>query len=1100
MVTDTLREIFGTLRTPLGATYPNKSLQWFRSVRATVAQGSSVVVDQPMIITTDAVGAINTSVLAGDYLVMVPLSDADRYFRVVVPDAVGPFDISSLIDGQMAEPDSLTQFEALVAKAKAWAAAPEDLVVEDAEYSAKHHAIKAAVSAASAGASAASAGAASAAALLSQGLWPTTAAGIGNGVAGTTSLIAGSGGTDGTFPLAFTGGTQVLAPVGVFVVAGGALVSILITYAGYYSAGTPTLVFTASAGLTGASATAVMAVNTSITEYFSVPSADSNLLLDLYRVDAGPVATMVRSYPSAAAVDAVAARRVGFLAPPAVGSVLDHVIALEIYTSVGGVAVTLPALFTVREIARDALDRFRLRLASFDGASTYVSVATENNGGGVYINVAGYTGLVWMDLLADGVTLGVADNTPIGRALIDFNAGGTFGTYTATIAQSVGGVTPALAQVGPVFTNDATEIVKEQAEIVAGAKIPFADTMRGSDTLRRLVRSIWLYDVDPTHDFVLSVMSVTDLGGGSFRMTATVRDLTAARDVATARYSAAAASVAAFIGTLPEYLKGEDAVVSPKNRSTVAFRFDWSVVTGLFSYGGATTALAGIHESCIYGRGRQRGYLTDDTVHVVYTIGAAGDYTTLDAALADASGPGSLIWGHVNVNGQPISDKSHFARRVQLFFTDVADYSVGETEIPDWIELDGVPGARLVGTTAATSGIIEFHGSGKIKNIEIVSNTTGGGSKYALHMDDSNRSVGPESFDGGRMKVVRGVRLTNGSGNTVQVLGGGISSGETWVLDGVDASHVDASVTTAAIGVHNTGPTASTPATLVSTRPSYLSARGVTSKSQLGLQLYSISDGARCVADITGSQFNRVLQLDSIGSENPPNRAADRYIWDIIGKYDGPIEYRSPNGLVVMQTSAGQTASGTGAAALFGTTDDLGRGDLYVRDTTTQSMGARLGDCSVTNKTLTIGVQSHVFTANETAKSNATLISEINASITTYPVSTADIQHEFVAAALPQQRATNSTGSTIPKGRFVRFTGAATIALCAAGERPDGWTHRDILTGTDGYVVLTRRIADAYVGGASSSTGEWGITTAGTLDYAATVKLGRTIGNVVEVW
>ena len=301
MATDTLREIFGTLRTPLGATYPNKSLQWFRSVRATVAQGSSVVVDQPVIITTDAAGAIDTAVLAGDYLVMVPLSDADRYFRVVVPDAVGPFDISSLIDGQMAEPDSLTQFEALVAKAKAWAAAPEDLVVEDAEYSAKHHAIKAAVSAASAGASAASAGAASAAALLSQGLWPTTAAGIGNGVAGTTSLIAGSGGTDGTFPLAFTGGTQVLAPVGVFVVAGGALVSILITYAGYYSAGTPTLVFTASAGLTGASATAVMAANTDVNEFFAVPSAELNEAVIIYKNIAG-VATEQFSMPNSASV------------------------------------------------------------------------------------------------------------------------------------------------------------------------------------------------------------------------------------------------------------------------------------------------------------------------------------------------------------------------------------------------------------------------------------------------------------------------------------------------------------------------------------------------------------------------------------------------------------------------------------------------------------------------------------------------------------------------------------------------------------------------------------------------------------------------------
>ena len=140
MTTDTLRQVFGTLRTPNGSPFPNKSLKWFRERRATVAQGSSVVLDDPFIVTTDAAGEIDTSVMAGAYLVLAPLSDADRYFRVVVPDQAGPFDISSLIDGPTVEPDDLTQFEALVAKAKAWANAPEDSVVENGEFSAKHYA------------------------------------------------------------------------------------------------------------------------------------------------------------------------------------------------------------------------------------------------------------------------------------------------------------------------------------------------------------------------------------------------------------------------------------------------------------------------------------------------------------------------------------------------------------------------------------------------------------------------------------------------------------------------------------------------------------------------------------------------------------------------------------------------------------------------------------------------------------------------------------------------------------------------------------------------------------------------------------------------
>ncbi|WP_323006532.1 hypothetical protein [Pseudorhodobacter sp.] len=142
MTTDTLRQVFGTLRSPNGSAYPNKSLKWFRERRAVAVQGSSVVLDEPFIVATDAGGEIDIDVMAGAYLVLAPLSDADRYFRVVVPDQAGPFDISSLIEGPTVEPDDLTQFESLVSKAKAWANAPEDSAVEGGEFSAKHYAIK----------------------------------------------------------------------------------------------------------------------------------------------------------------------------------------------------------------------------------------------------------------------------------------------------------------------------------------------------------------------------------------------------------------------------------------------------------------------------------------------------------------------------------------------------------------------------------------------------------------------------------------------------------------------------------------------------------------------------------------------------------------------------------------------------------------------------------------------------------------------------------------------------------------------------------------------------------------------------------------------
>ena len=139
-------------------------------------------------------------------------------------------------------------------------------------------------------------------------VFASAAAGVGNGVAGVASLVAGSGGTDGTFALAFSGGTQVIAPVGYFVVAGGAVVQVVITQPGYYSAGTPTISFAASSGLTGASATAVMAVNVAASHYYWVPSADGAETLMLYRNVGGVATDTLKRQPSAAAVAEIDSR------------------------------------------------------------------------------------------------------------------------------------------------------------------------------------------------------------------------------------------------------------------------------------------------------------------------------------------------------------------------------------------------------------------------------------------------------------------------------------------------------------------------------------------------------------------------------------------------------------------------------------------------------------------------------------------------------------------------------------------------------------------------------------------------------------------------
>jgi hypothetical protein len=137
-------------------------------------------------------------------------------------------------------------------------------------------------------------------ALSNRGIFATTAKGLSKGVASVTTTAAGAGGTNGTFALAFTGGAGSGA-AGVFVVSGGALVSITMTYTGDSYTSAPTVSFAASAGLVGATALAVIANNTDSGEYFSIPSATTAGYLDLYVNTAG-VAVYVSTYPNSTSV------------------------------------------------------------------------------------------------------------------------------------------------------------------------------------------------------------------------------------------------------------------------------------------------------------------------------------------------------------------------------------------------------------------------------------------------------------------------------------------------------------------------------------------------------------------------------------------------------------------------------------------------------------------------------------------------------------------------------------------------------------------------------------------------------------------------------
>ena len=134
------------------------------------------------------------------------------------------------------------------------------------------------------------------AALLSRGVFATTAKALSDGVINYSSLVAGTGGTNGTFAISFSGGAGTGA-AGYFTVAGGSITSITFTATGDSYTSAPTMSFAASSGLTGASATAVIGANVNSGEYFSVIASTSENSLILYLNDAG-VAVEQKRYPS----------------------------------------------------------------------------------------------------------------------------------------------------------------------------------------------------------------------------------------------------------------------------------------------------------------------------------------------------------------------------------------------------------------------------------------------------------------------------------------------------------------------------------------------------------------------------------------------------------------------------------------------------------------------------------------------------------------------------------------------------------------------------------------------------------------------------------
>lgn len=861
-------------------------------------------------------------------------------------------------------------------------------------------------------------------------------------------------------------------------------------------------------------------------QHFRVASSDPNVASYVYRHDAGPVATLIETTPSVTALadkaaktalDRLSARLSAIVSSPAIGTPVARILAVEIYTAAGTTPIVLPAQIGIREIARDALHRFRLRLAGFDGVSTYTAVLREQ-GNGTYLDVTGYTGERWINLYTLDTSLGPAAAVLIGRARVDFGAGETFGTYVGTIAWSVGGLYADRLQSGPRATNDidvaVTQGLAQQEAMRPAARKPFADTMSNA-ALRRVVRGIEIYGAaDPARQYIISQFNVEQLGGPITRALVDIKDLSVNAVVARYAYSVAAApSLSDFVSGLPDVLRLDDFSLPPApntTRVTAFVRIDKAAITGWLVQAPTTVVAGGIHSDCQRIEEWTADYLDRDHAHQVIRVGAGQDHTTLRAAVESTYGSGTTALGYRR-------GLAHYNHRQRIELVDDATYQATYLDAPEFVEIagQGRGRTRVVKENNNANPLLELPLDTKLSSLTLYSDTGDGGSnvgQYCVHFDDFNRrSRGGKTQNRRIRQSIKNCDLIGGPGQRTWLLGAGISSGGEMLIEEVRAWH-EADLTgapgaPAAFGIHNTGPTKSVPTIPYSDKPSRVRMRGCSSTDQTTVACYvqTIAASARCTLDLLGCEFWMVRQDVAISLDAPaaaqPDLARDRFAWSITGSHAGAILQIDPLGLIVLATTPGVAVSGDAAALIFGAIDNLGRGEKWIKDgSTTCSLGKRLGDCSSVNRTLTIGAQTHTFNTDLTAVSNMAIIAAINASITGNPVSEVDIQHEIYPDVGTKSRVKNSSGSTIPKGRAVKLTGLNAIALCGAGERPDGWTFRAIPADAMGEIITGRRIATQYLDGAAAATGDWGVNASGQIDYAAVGKLGRTIGGVVMVW
>lgn len=434
--------------------------------------------------------------------------------------------------------------------------------------------------------------------------------------------------------------------------------------------------------------------------------------------------------------------------------------------------------------------------------------------------------------------------------------------------------------------------------------------------------------------------------------------------------------------------------------------------------------------------------------------------------------------------------------------------------LPDHVSLRGagMSNTRLVSNVAAPSNHapIIMPLNGKVEDLTIESITggeTGMASQYAIHVDNFNRGLSSDALIPIR-KELRRVGFVGGEDQLAHLVGGGLSSNETVLIDGCVAYHKNPAVLSlpyedisgAAFAYHPPSP-------LLNPQPPvnlsyHLEMHDCESSDPVGLFLRSIGSPAPGTVTLYRNSFRLVIHRVTAGC---PDLAADRYNFTWHGSHDGAVDQYDAD-MTVLATTAGLSPSGSAAQVLFGSVNELGHGEKLVIDGTAVSLGARLGNCIAANKSLTIGGQTAVFNKDYTGVDDASILIEIASAITANPISKINISKWANFPYLGNAKyGRNETGQRIEAGKFLTVVGAnGLIALADGEDRIAGVMVRPTLTGQSTTYFSGKKIAAIYVPGAIVDGvpvfGEFGITN-GDFDLDADHKVGLATGDgVLELY